>query len=121
MATAEEPGEEVSQSQEVLPQEENDSQGANSPQEDEGLFIPNFLEEAIPDDPVLQVKVARALRAQEMNSRRCWTCNRTGHLARDHQKWVGKNGTGPLQLKGLPPNKIQAKPPQPNQPGPPAK
>ena len=31
------------------------------PKEDEGLYIPSYLEEAIPDDPALQVKVARAL------------------------------------------------------------
>ena len=31
------------------------------PKEDEGLYIPSYLEEAIPDDPVLQVKVAHAL------------------------------------------------------------
>ena len=32
------------------------------PKEDEGLYIPSYLEEAIPDDPALQVKVASALR-----------------------------------------------------------
>ena len=32
-----------------------------SHKEDEGLYIPSYLEEAIPDDPVLQVRVARAL------------------------------------------------------------
>ena len=32
------------------------------PKKDEGLYIPSYLEEAIPDDPALQVKVARALR-----------------------------------------------------------
>ena len=31
------------------------------PKEDEGLYIPSYLEEAIPDDPTLQVKVARTL------------------------------------------------------------
>ena len=31
------------------------------PKEDEGLYIPSYLEEAIPDNPVLQVKVAHAL------------------------------------------------------------
>ena len=31
------------------------------PKEDEGLYIPSYLEEAIPDDPVLQVKVAHTL------------------------------------------------------------
>ena len=31
------------------------------PKEDEGLYIPSYLEEAIPDDTVLQVKVAHTL------------------------------------------------------------
>ena len=87
------------------------------PKEDEGLYIPSYLEEAIPDDPALQVKVARALRVQEMNSRRFFTCNRPGHLARDHQEWEEKNGIRPLQSKGPAPNK--PKPPQPGWPGPP--
>ena len=94
------------------------------PKDNEGLYIPSYLEEAIPDDPALQVKVARALRVQEMNSRRCFTCNRPGHLARDHQEWEEKNGIRPLQLKGPAPNKrasekARPKPPQPRQLGPP--
>ena len=60
------------------------------PKEDEGLYIPSYLEEAIPDHPVLQVRVARALRVQEMNTRRCFTCNRPGHLTWDHQEWEEK-------------------------------
>ena len=69
------------------PYEDSDSQEVEPPpQEDEGLYIPSYLEEAIPDDPVLQVKVAHALRVQEMNSRRCFTCNRPSHLTWDHQE-----------------------------------
>ena len=30
----------------------------SSQEDDEGLFIPSYLEEALPDDPVLQVKMA---------------------------------------------------------------
>ena len=41
-----------------------------------------------------------------MNSRRCFTCNRPGHLARDHQEWEEKNGIRPLQPKGPPQNKL---------------
>ena len=94
------------------------------PKEDEGLYIPSYLEEAIPDDPTLQVKVACALRVQEMNPRRCFTCNRPGHLARNHQEWEEKNGIRPLQSKGPTPNgtaseKARPKPPQPGWPGPP--
>ena len=32
-----------------------------SQEDDEGLFIPSYLEEALPDDPVLQVKMACAM------------------------------------------------------------
>ena len=55
--------------------------GAESSQEDdEGLFIPSYLEETIPNDPCLQVKMAHAMRAQEVGTRRCFTCNQLGHL-----------------------------------------
>ena len=43
-------------------QEGADAYGDESSQEDdEGLFIPSYLEEALPNDPVLQVKMARAM------------------------------------------------------------
>ena len=47
---------------ESSPQEGADAYGNESSQEDnEGLFIPSYLEEAIPDNPVLQVKMACAM------------------------------------------------------------
>ena len=96
VATACGPDDEASHPQDSSPYEDTDSQEVEpSHKEDKGLYIPSYLEEAIPDDPVLQVKVARALRVQEMNSRRCFTCNRPGHLARDHQEWEEKMGSGP--------------------------
>ena len=56
--------------QESSPQEGADSFGAESSQEDDkGLFIPSYLEEALPDDPTLQVKMAHAIRAQEVETR----------------------------------------------------
>ena len=92
---------------ESSPQEGADAYSNESSQEDDkGLFIPSYLEEAIPDDPVLQVKMARAMRAQEVETRRCFTCNQPGHLQRDHWKYEEKNGNGPLQLKGPPLNKL---------------
>ena len=78
------------------------------PKEDEGLYIPSYLEEAIPDNPVLQVKVAHTLRVQEMNSRRCFTCNR---LATSHgiiKNGKKKMGSGPSSRRGL----LQTKWPQ---------
>ena len=83
---------------ESLPQEGADAYGNESSQEDdEGLFIPSYLEEAIPDDPVLQVKMAHAMRAQEVETQRCFTCNQPGHLQRDHWKYEKKNGNGRRQ------------------------
>ena len=88
------------------PQEEADVYGNESSQEDdEGLYIPSYLEEAIPDDPVLQVKMAHAMQTQEVETQRCFTCNQPGHLQRDHWKYEEKNGNGPLQPKGPPQNK----------------
>ena len=96
VATAGGPDDEADHPQGSSPYEDSDSHEVEPPpKEDKGLYIPSYLEEAIPDDPVLQVKVARALRVQEMNSRRCFTCNRPGHLARDHQEWEEKKGSGP--------------------------
>ena len=98
-------------------QEGADLFGAESSQEDdEGLFIPSYLEEALPNDPVLQVKMAHAMWTQEVETRRCFTCNQQGHLQRNHWKYEEKNGTGPLQPKGPPLNKlaqerVKSKPP----------
>ena len=89
----------------------------SSQEDDEGLFIPSYLEEALPNDPVLQVKMAHAMLAQEVETRRCFTCNQQGHLQRDHWKYEEKNGIRPLQPKGPPLNKsalemVKSKPPQ---------
>ena len=98
-------------------QEGADAYGDESSQEDdEGLFIPSYLEEALPDDPVLQVKMACAMGAQEVETQKCFTCNQQGHLQRDHWKYEEKNGNGPLQPKGPPLNKsaqerVKLKPP----------
>ena len=62
VATAGGPDNETDHPQGPWPYEDSDSQEVEPPlEEDEGLYIPSYLEEAIPDDPVLQVKVARAL------------------------------------------------------------
>ena len=102
VATTGGPDDKADHPQDSSPYEDSDSHEVEPPpKEDEGLYIPSYLKEAIPDDPVLQVKVAHALRVQEMNSRRCFTCNRLGHLARDHQEWEEKMGSGPSSRRGL--------------------
>ena len=88
---------------ESSPQEEADAYGHELSQEDDkGLYIPSYLEEAIPDDPVLQVKMACAMRAQEGKPRgaspvinRATSRGTIGSMRK-------KNGNGPLQLKRPP-------------------
>ena len=92
IATAGGPDDETDHPQGSSLSEDHNSLEVEPPhKEDEGLYIPSYLKEAILDDPVLQVKVARALQVQEMNTRRCFTCNRPGHLVQDHQEWEEKN------------------------------
>ena len=106
VATTGGPDDKADHPQGSSPYEDSDSHEVEPPpKEDEGLYIPSYLEDAIPDDPVWQVRVACALRVQEMNSRRCFTCNRPGHFAQDHQEWEEKNGIRPLRSKGPTPNK----------------
>ena len=80
---------------------------AGSPHEDDdGLYIPSYLEEVVPDNPVLQVKMAHAMWALERETRRCYRCNKQGHLQKDCDEVLkGKNRKGSLQLKGPPRNK----------------
>ena len=106
-ATVPEVGNDSTSCPESPPQEEADAYGHESSQEDDkGLYIPSYLEEAIPDDSVLQVEMACAMQAQEVETRRCFTCNQPGHLQRYHWKYEEKNGNGPLQPKGPPQNKL---------------
>ena len=62
VATAGGQDDEACHPQDSSPYEDTDSQEVEpSRKEDEGLYIPSYLEEAIPDDPVLQIRVACAL------------------------------------------------------------
>ena len=79
-----------------------------SQEDDEGLFIPSYLEEALPNDPVLQVKMACAMWAQEVETRRCFTCNQQGHLQRDHWKYEEKMGSAPA-AKGASPKQVSSR------------
>ena len=93
--------------QESSPHEGTNSVGAESSQEDDkGLFIPSYLEEALPNDPTLQVKMAHAMRAQEVETRRCFTCNQPGHLQRDHWKYEGKKWDRASAAKGASPKQV---------------
>ena len=106
--------------QESSPQEGTNSIGAESSQEDdEGLFIPSYLEEALPDDPTLQIKMAHAMQAQEVETRRCFTCHQPSHFkgttGNMRKKWDrAPPAEGPPQNKSAQ-ERAKPKPPQPGQ------
>ena len=86
-----------------LPEDEDHLGGESTQEGDEGLFISSFLEEALGGAGNLQIKMAHTMQAQEKQDRKCFICQSLDHLMRDH--YQGKNGKGPLQLKGPPQNK----------------
>ena len=83
-----------------LPEDEDHLGGEPTQEGEEGLYIPSFLEEDLAGDCNLQIKMAHTMQAQE----KCFICQSVDHLMKDHYK--GKNGMGPLQLKGPPQNKL---------------
>ena len=87
-----------------LPSEEDHPEVEPNQEDDEGLFIPSFLKEALGGDGNLQIKMACTMQAQEKQERRFFICQSPDHLMRDH--YQGKNGKGPLQRKGPPQNKL---------------
>ena len=97
----------LSESGPSLPEDEDHLEVEPTREDDEGLFIPSFLEEALGGDGNLQIKMARTMQAQEKHDRRCFICQSLDHLMRDH--YQGKNGKGPLQPKGPPQNKSARK------------
>ena len=61
-AKVEESEAQVDPRQEAQPTEEgNPSEAESSLDDDDGLYIPSYLEEAAPNDPVLQVRLAHAI------------------------------------------------------------
>ena len=85
------------------PEDEDHPEVESTREDDEGLFIPSFLEKALGGDGNLQIKMAHTMQAQEKQEMRCFICQSPDHLMRNH--YQGKNGKGPLQLKGPPQNK----------------
>ena len=85
------------------PQEEADAYGNESSHEDDkGLYIPSYLEEAISDDPVLQVKMACAMPRRWKPGGASPVINRDISIGSMRKK----NGNRPLQSKGPPQNKL---------------
>ena len=86
-----------------LPEGDDHLEVEPTQEEDEGLYNPSFLEEALGGDGNLQIKMAHTIQAQERCDKKCFICQSGDHLMKDHHKV--KNGAGPLQLKGPPQNK----------------
>ena len=86
-----------------LPEDDDHLEVEPTQEEDEGLYIPSFLEEALGGDGNLQIKMAHTMQTQERHDKKCFICQSGDHLMKDHYK--GNNGVWPLQLKEPPQNK----------------
>ena len=53
--------------------------------------------------------MACAMRAQEVETRRCFTCNQPGHLQRDHWKYEEKKWTRAPAAKGASPKQVSSR------------
>ena len=87
-----------------LPEDDDHLEGEPTQEEDEGLYIPSFLEEALRGDGNLQIKMAHTIQAQERRDKKCFICQSGDHLMKDHYKV--KNGVWPLQPKGPTPKQV---------------
>ena len=83
-----------------LPEDDDHLEGEPTQEEDEGLYIPSFLEEALGGDGNLQIKMARTMQAQERRDKKCFICQSGDHLMKDHYK--EKMGWDPYSQRGLP-------------------
>ena len=71
---------------------------ASNPEDEAGVFVPNFVEEMVGGDNVLQIKMAQAIHAHEQSTRRCFRCNSPDHLIKDCPK---KKSLGSHSQRGL--------------------
>ena len=94
----------LSEQEPSLPEDDDHLEVEPTQEEDEALYIPSFLEEALGGDGNLQIKMAHTIQAQERHDKKCFLCQSGNHLMKDHYKV--KNGVGPLQPKGPPQNKL---------------
>ena len=76
-----------------LPKDDDHLEGEPTQEEDEGLYISSFLEEALGGDGKLQIKMACTMQAQERCDKKCFICQSGDHLMKDHYK--EKMGQGP--------------------------
>ena len=82
-----------------LPEDDDHLEGEPTQEEDEGLYIPSFLEEALGGDGNLQIKMAHTMQAQERHDKKSFICQSGDHLMKDHYK--ENMGWGPYSQRGL--------------------
>ena len=97
----------LSEQEPSLPEDDDHLGVEPTQEEDEGLYIPSFLEEALGGDGNLQIKMAHTIQVQERYDKKCFICQLGDHLMKDHHKV--KNGVGLLQPKGPPQIKLAHK------------
>ena len=90
----------LSEQEPSLPEGGNHLEVEPTQEEDEGLCIPSFLEEALGGDGNLQIKMAHTIQAQERHDKKCFLCQSGDHLLKDHYR--EKMGQGPDSRRGLP-------------------
>ena len=83
-----------------LPEDDDHLEGEPTQEEDEGLYIPSFLEEALGGDGNLQIKMAHTMQAQERHDKKCFICQSGDHLMMHHYK--EKMEWGSYSQRGLP-------------------
>ena len=62
---------------------EGTSETTSNYEDEAGVIIPNFVEEMVGGDHVLQMKMAWAIHAHKPSTRCCFRCNSPDHLIKD--------------------------------------
>ena len=96
----------LSEQEPSLPKDDDHLEVEPTKEEDEGLYIPSFLEEALGGDGNLQIKMAHTIQAQERCDKKCFLCQSVDHLMKDHYK-VKKQGGAPT-AEGASPKQVSS-------------
>ena len=76
----------LSEQESSLPEDDDHLEVEPIQEEDEGLYIPSFLEEALGGHGNLQIKMACTIQAQKRHNKKCFLCQSGDHLMKDHYK-----------------------------------
>ena len=68
----------LSEQESSLPEDDDHLEVEPTQEEDEGLYIPSFLEEALGGDGNLQIQMAHTIQGQERCNKKCFLCQSGG-------------------------------------------